>query len=166
LGEGWLTKINLSIGDASLGSVAILYQELRMTILCSVMNHVPSGKRHHNQGLEFSICHRCGCDMIRSEDAEWTRVPQGFRVIWREFGRTGDASSVAQRMHRLAPPPRRAARNGRPAPRRDPRGRPLAGAASMVSMLTKLGKLVSGDDSEMPMEKSGQYVICLPGPAH
>ena len=40
-----------------------------MTILCSVMNHVPSAKRHHNQGLEFSICHRCGCDMIRIEEA-------------------------------------------------------------------------------------------------
>jgi len=138
-----------------------------MTILCSVMNHVPSAKRHHNQGLEFSICHRCGCDMIRSEDAEWTQVPAGFRVVWREFGRVGDASSVAQRMHRLAPPPRRReARNARPAPRRDPRGRPLAGATSMVSVLSKLGKLVAGDESEKPMmEKNGQYVICLPGPS-
>lgn len=138
-----------------------------MTILCSVMSHVPSAKRHHNQGLEFSLCHRCGCDLIRIEEAgDWTQVPQGFRVVWREFGRTGDASSVAQRMHRLAPPPRRRdPRNARPAPRRDPRGRPLAGAASMVSMLSKLGRLVAGEESEKPlMEKHGQYVICLPGP--
>jgi hypothetical protein len=136
-----------------------------MTILCSVMNHVPSAKRHHNQGLEFSICHRCGCDMIRSDGAEWTQVPQGFRVVWRAFGRADDASSVADRMHRLAPPPRRAPRNARPAPRRDPRGRPLVGATSMVAMLGKLGKLVSGDEGERPMmEKNGQYVICLPGP--
>ena len=139
-----------------------------MTVLCSVMNHVPATRRHQNQGLEFSMCHRCGCDLIRSEEAgEWTQVPQGFRVVWREFGRTGDATSVAQRMHRLAPPlRRREPRNARPAPRRDPRGRPLAGATSMVAMLTRLGKLVTGDEAEKPMmEKNGQYVICLPGPS-
>ncbi|MDT8758366.1 hypothetical protein MZO42_06630 [Sphingomonas psychrotolerans] len=138
-----------------------------MTILCSVMKHVPSAKRHHNQGLEFSICHRCGCDMIRLAEAEeWTQVPEGFRVVWREFGREGAASDVAQRMHRLAPPARRREpRNARPAPRRDPRGRPLAGATSMVSVLGKLGKLIAGDETEQAMvEKNGQYVICLPGP--
>ncbi|WP_156022163.1 hypothetical protein [Sphingomonas sp. UNC305MFCol5.2] len=137
-----------------------------MTILCSVMDHVPATRRHHNQGLEFSMCHRCGCDLIRSEEAgEWTLVPQGFRVVWREFGRSDDAA-VAQRMHRVSPPRRRAPRNARPAPRRDPRGRPLAGATSMVAMLTKLGKLVAGDESEKSiMAKNGQYVICLPGPA-
>lgn len=139
-----------------------------MTLFCSVMNHVPAAKRHHNQGLEFSMCHRCGCDLIRTEETgEWTQVPQGFRVVWREFGRSDDASDVAQRMHRLAPPPRRReARGARPAPRRDPRGRPLAGATSMVTMLAKLGKLVAGDEGETPlMEKNGQYVICLPGPS-
>jgi len=137
-----------------------------MTILCSVMNHVPAAKRHQNQGLEFSMCHRCGCDLIRiDEAADWAPVPQGFRVVWREFGRPNDAADVAQRMRRLAPPPRREARGARPVPRRDPRGRPLAGATSMVSMLTKLGKLVAGDEGEKAlMEKNGQYVICLPGP--
>jgi hypothetical protein len=36
----------------------------------------------------------------------------------------------------------------------------------MVVMLGKLGKLVSGDESERPMlEKNDQYVICLPGPS-
>ncbi|NIJ20163.1 ferric-dicitrate binding protein FerR (iron transport regulator) [Sphingomonas naasensis] len=139
-----------------------------MTLFCTVMNHVPSARRHHNQGMEFSICHRCGCDMIRTDAAgDWTQVPQGFRVVWREFGRASDATDVAQRMHRLAPPARRReARNARPAPRRDPRGRPIAGATSMVAMLAKLGKLVAGDDGEKPlMEKNGQYVICLPGPS-
>lgn len=138
-----------------------------MTILCSVMNHVPATRRHHNQGLEFSLCHRCGCDLIRiDEAADWAPVPQGFRVVWREFGRADAAASVAQRIHRLTPPRRRAPRNARPAPRRDPRGRPLAGATSMVVMLGKLGKLVSGDESERPMlEKNDQYVICLPGPS-
>jgi len=138
-----------------------------MTILCSVMNHVPAAKRHQNQGLEFSLCHRCGCDLIRiDEAADWAPVPQGFRVVWREFGRPDDAADVAQRMRRLAPPPRREARNARPAPRRDPRGRPLAGATSMVSMLTKLGKLVAGDEGEKAgIDKNGQYVICLPGPS-
>lgn len=135
-----------------------------MTILCSVMDHVPSARRHRNQGLDFSLCHRCGCDLIRSEEAEWAPVPRGFRVVWREFGRADDSRDIA-RVHRLAPARRRAPRNARPAPRRDPRGRPLAGATSMVAMLAKLGKLVAGDESEKPI-MNGQYVICLPGPAY
>ena len=93
--------------------------------------------------------------MIRiDEAADWAPVPQGFRVVWREFGRADAAASVAQRMHRLAPPRRRAPRNARPAPRRDPRGRPLAGATSMVVMLGMMaGPLVAG----ILADRTGSY---------
>ncbi|MCW3836691.1 hypothetical protein ACFQ1E_12565 [Sphingomonas canadensis] len=142
-----------------------------MTLLCSVAGHTAETTHHHNQGLDFTRCHRCGCDLIRPEaDGEWTEVPKGFRVVWREFGRTGDAASVAARMGRMAPPPRREPRNARPQPKRDRRGKPLTGAMSMFGALSNLGKLVSGnhpvEDTEgRTMETSGQYVICLPAAA-
>ena len=139
-----------------------------MTLLCSVAGHSADTEHHQNQGLEFCSCHRCGCDLIRAQDKDWTEVPKGFRVVWREFGRAGDAASVASRMGRVAPPSRRRApRNGRPAPRRDPRGKPLMGAATMFGALSGLGKLLSNgepveDNEGRAMETSGQYVICLP----
>lgn len=143
-----------------------------MTLLCSVVGHVARTTHHHNQGLDFALCHHCGCDLIRPEDGDWTEVPKGFRVVWREFGRAGDAASVAARMQTLANPVprRRDPRGGRPKPKRDRRGKPLKGAASMFGTLAGLGKLITGnepveDNEGRPMEASGQYVICLPGAA-
>lgn len=136
-----------------------------MAILCSVMGHTPSAQRHQNQGLDFSLCHHCGCDLIRFADsAEWTKVPTGFQVVWREFGRVDEARSVAERMARMTPPRRRDPRGDRPKPRRDPRGRPFGGTGSMVGMLAKLGKLVGDEPAAdtAPIDKNGQYVICLP----
>jgi hypothetical protein len=139
-----------------------------MTLLCSVAGHAAQTIHHHNQGLDFTLCHRCGCDLVRAEAGDWTEVPSGFRVVWREFGRAGDAASVAARMGRTAPPPRRRdPRNARPRPRRDPRGRPLSGAASVFGALSGLGKLLSNgepveDNEGRAMETTGQYVICLP----
>ncbi len=143
-----------------------------MTLLCSVVGHSAGTTHLHNQGLDFCACHRCGCDLIRAErEGEWTEVPKGFRVVWREFGRAGDAASVAARMAGMAPPPRRREpRNARPKPRRDPRGKPLKGATSMFGTLAGLSKLIAGnepvqDNEGRPMETSGQYVICLPSAA-
>jgi hypothetical protein len=135
-----------------------------MTILCKLAGHSAGTTHHHNQGMEFAICHQCGCDLIRAETGDWTDVPKGFRIVWRECGRTGDAASVAARMQRMLPPRRRAPRNARPEPRRDPRGRPLRGATAMFGLFAGLGKLIEGDDDkEAPAkEANGQYVICLP----
>ncbi|RYY26448.1 MAG: hypothetical protein EOP62_09945 [Sphingomonadales bacterium] len=136
-----------------------------MTILCTIAGHTAGTTHHQNQGLDFAICHRCSCDLIRSEDGDWTEVPKGFRVVWREFGREGDAASVAGRMQRMAPPPRRREpRGARPKPRRDPRGRPLKAAGSMIGMLAGLRSLIEGDENaDTPgIEANGQYVICLP----
>ncbi|RYD57505.1 MAG: hypothetical protein EOP60_04150 [Sphingomonadales bacterium] len=38
-----------------------------------------------------------------TEDTDWTDVPLGFRVVWRQDGDAGDAALVAERMKRLAP---------------------------------------------------------------
>lgn len=137
-----------------------------MSIRCSVIGHAAGTTHHHNQGLDFAICHHCGCDLVRPEGGEWSEVPKGFRVVWREFGRASDAASVASRMARANHPPRRRdPRGARPKLHRDPRGRPLRGAASMARALAHLGKLVSGEpeDDTPGIEPNGQYVICLPG---
>ncbi|RYE02939.1 MAG: hypothetical protein EOP61_06670 [Sphingomonadales bacterium] len=134
-------------------------------MLCTIAGHSAGTTHHRNQGLDFAICHHCGCDLIRAEGKDWTEVPKGFRIVWREFGRAGDAASVAARMQRMAPPPRRRdARNARPKPRRDPRGKPFRGAASMIGMLAGLRTLIEGDETAdtQAMEPNGQYVICLP----
>ncbi|WP_448664168.1 hypothetical protein ACG3SL_05690 [Sphingomonas sp. CJ20] len=136
-----------------------------MAILCSVLGHVAMADRHCNQGLEFALCHHCGCDLIRSEgEADWAPVPAGFRVVWREFGRAGDAASVAQRMARMAEPARRDLRSLQAAPRRAPRKRPIRGATAMVGTLVNLRHLVAADEmaDRSGVESSGQYVICLP----
>lgn len=137
-----------------------------MLIVCSVIGHVPVATRHCNQGLEFSLCHYCGCDLIRDlEGGEWAQVPAGFRVVWREFGREGDAAAVAQRMATMAPPPRRRGpRNARPAPRRDPRGRPIKGMTAMMGTLASLARLVGDDSPDSAAADPGPGgVICLPG---
>jgi hypothetical protein len=136
-----------------------------MTLLCTVAGHVACATRHHNQDLEFTACHHCGCDLIRAEaDGDWTEVPKGFRVVWREFGRAGDAASVAARMAGMAHAPRRRdPRNARPVPHRDTRSRPvsakpfsarpLSGMTTMVGTLSMLGKLIAGDDVAEPSSK-------------
>ena len=89
-----------------------------MSILCTLAGHVPLSFHHRNQGFEFSLCHHCGCDLIRAE-GDWVEVPIGFRVIWRSVAAGDDAASIAERMRRSQepPPPRRHPRNhARPFP--------------------------------------------------
>jgi hypothetical protein len=137
-----------------------------MTGLCNMVGHTADSVHHHNQGLDFSSCHQCGCDLIREPEGDWTEVPRGFRVVWREFGRSGDAASVAARMRRNAPPPpRRAPRNAPAKRRRDPRGRPVGAAINMFGALSQLGKLLRTTEPPADceaMEANGQYVILLP----
>jgi hypothetical protein len=137
-----------------------------MSIRCSMLGHDAGTAHHHNQGLEFAICHHCACDLVRAEDQDWTEVPRGFRVVWREFGRTADAAAVAARMHRAAATPRRRdPRNARPKPHRDRRGRPIRGATSVIGMFAGLGGLLDSEPAsdDAAEDPSGQYVICLPG---
>jgi hypothetical protein len=134
-----------------------------MTMLCSLAGHCAGTLHHRNQGLDFAVCHRCGCDLVRSGEDDWAEVPKGFRVVWREFGRESDAGAVAARMARMAriAPPSRSTALRR---WRNQRGHPLKGAASVIGLLANLRKVIGRDESdEAPAtEATGQYVICLP----
>jgi hypothetical protein len=55
---------------------------MNMSILCFIQGHSPSEERIWNRGYSFSKCRRCSCDMIRS-DCDWTVVPRGHRVVWK-----------------------------------------------------------------------------------
>ena len=136
-----------------------------MRMRCSVMGHAAGTTHHHNQGLDFAVCHHCGRDLVRPAGGEWSEVPEGFQIVWREFGRASDAASVADRMARKPLPPRRRdPRNARPAPRRDPRGRPFSAGFGMIGALANLGRLVNGEaeDDSAGVEPSSLYVIRLP----
>jgi hypothetical protein len=53
-----------------------------MSLLCFAAKHAARTGEIWNQGLYFSSCRRCGCDMVRA-DRVWERVPHGFRIVWR-----------------------------------------------------------------------------------
>jgi hypothetical protein len=132
-----------------------------MTILCSVLGHTAEATHRHNEGLDFTTCHHCGCDLIRAEGKSWSPVPKGFRVVWRAFGRECDALDVVARMQRNLTPPRRRAPRNAPAPAlRDRRTRPLSGTASLFGALTNLRDLLStaaedvADVSDAPVQKA------------
>jgi hypothetical protein len=132
-----------------------------MSVTCSVFGHLAGSTHTHNQGLDFTTCHACGCDLMRSEDAEWTKVPDGFSVVWREFGRTDEAGLVAERLARIAPDPCR----------KPPRGawsRPRGGQrrkSGMIGVLRELRDLLETcehHEDNQSIEPNGQYVIHLP----
>lgn len=53
-----------------------------MALLCSVGRHATQPSDICNQGLYFSTCRRCGCDMIGSA-VKWKPVPRNKQVVWR-----------------------------------------------------------------------------------
>lgn len=136
-----------------------------MSLICSVMGHTAQSVHHHNQGLDFALCHKCGCDLVRAEDGDWTEVPKGFRVVWREFGREADAGAVAARMQRHAPAPRRREPRGAPPKQRRDRRGPAPRGPSLMSVFGNLGDLLRESDPQHDpeaIEPNGQYVIRLP----
>jgi hypothetical protein len=139
-----------------------------VTLLCSIAGHSAQTTHRRNQGLDFSICHHCGRDLIRTALGEWTQVPRGLRVVWREPASFGEVPSVRDRMNTMGRPPRRREpRSVRPAPRRDPRGRPLEGVTAMFGILVNLGRLVGGDVPDDVQGRSSRSTpIRLPGALH
>lgn len=140
-----------------------------MTLLCSIAGHSAQATHRRNQGLDFSICHHCGCDLIRTAYGDWTQIPKGMRVVWHEPARFGDGPPVRERIDAMGRPPRRREpRNARPAPRRDPRGRPLEGTTAMFGILARLGRLVSNSDIPEDVQPAPAYAkpIPLPGAIH
>jgi hypothetical protein len=61
-----------------------------MSLLCFSGKHAARTSGVWNQGLHFSSCRRCGCDMIRADKA-WEAVPLGFRIVWRPAMRPGQS---------------------------------------------------------------------------
>jgi hypothetical protein len=136
-----------------------------MTLLCTMMGHTAAATHHRNDGVEFALCHHCACDLIRLDGGDWSEVPAGFKVVWRETSAPA-AMKVSDRLTRQAPPRRRDPRSARPAPRRDPRGRPFGGMGSIMGALTHLGDLVSRDEDveAIAARKKKDSVIRLPSP--
>ena len=136
-------------------------------LLCSVTGHTADTVHHHNQGLDFASCHRCECDLIRAEGGDWTRVPKGFRVVWREFGRHDDAGSVAARMAAHAQPPRRRTpRNAIVEPPRDRRnaGKPMPGLLALMQGIA-LARDIDGEQQDTipaPHLAESDSIIRLP----
>jgi hypothetical protein len=61
-----------------------------MSLLCFAGKHAARPSEIWNQGLYFSSCRRCGCDMVRA-DKVWEPVPNGFRIVWRRAERPDQA---------------------------------------------------------------------------
>lgn len=137
-----------------------------MPAMCALAGHAVRS-HHHQHGIDFALCRRCGREVIRAGEGAWKASPAGFHTVWREFGRAADAAWVVARMARGAPVPRRREpRYAPPESPRDRRGRPIRGVASMFGSLAHLAGLIAGEE---PIEDDGrtgakrEYVICLPG---
>lgn len=61
-----------------------------MSLLCFAGKHAARTGEIWNQGLYFSSCRRCGCDMVRADEV-WAPVPHGFRIVWRLMERPEQA---------------------------------------------------------------------------
>jgi hypothetical protein len=64
-----------------------------MSLRCLAGKHAARTRETWNQGLYFSSCRRCGCDMVRAEKI-WETVPQGFRIVWRRVERPEQAGTA------------------------------------------------------------------------
>ncbi len=129
-----------------------------MALLCRILGHAAGSVHHHNQGLEFSICMRCGDDLLRREGAwDWSPLPKGTKVVWRRDGRGIDSDQVAARM--AGPPPRRHATRalpqGWPNPSRR-REHPLRGK---VEMLQTLGTMMFYDMTDRSRTPAPQWKL-------
>jgi predicted RNA-binding Zn-ribbon protein involved in translation (DUF1610 family) len=55
-----------------------------MPVLCTLGQHRPSVEDEvWNKGWYFTICTRCGANLVRTGSGKW-HVPKGKQVVWRE----------------------------------------------------------------------------------
>lgn len=142
-----------------------------MALLCRLLGHTALDTHHHNQGLDFALCARCGVDLIRGGGADdWDELPRGTRVVWRTSRQGTDAAAVAARMARGPVPRRHRPRHrpldqGRGAGLRPPRPHRMRGR---TVLLTLCGKFVLAGIADRftraPADDDEGAVIYLPAP--
>ncbi|MEN2712761.1 hypothetical protein ACQKOH_03060 [Sphingomonas sp. NPDC092331] len=105
---------------------------------CRLLGHAAMPTHYRSGEREFSLCIRCGDDLLRATGAEeWEEIPAGQKVVWRRRDRGGSAAAVAERMA-LPPAPRRhRPRNAAPVETRGQRrARPRRAGMTMLLGLT------------------------------
>lgn len=70
----------------------------RLPLLCRAGRHRPLRETVWNRGFYFSMCTRCGVDLVRAAGERWHR-PRGAKVVWRTAPpanyRQGELTSTA-----------------------------------------------------------------------
>lgn len=134
---------------------------------CHLLGHAAMPTHFRNGETEFSLCIRCGDDLLRAIGAEeWQEVPAGQKVVWRRRDHGGSAAAVAERMT-LPPAPRRhLPRNPAPVQTRGSRrARPQRAGVGMLLGLT--GRFVMAsifDGLRRPARPAPAPVRLLPAP--
>ncbi|NYT39770.1 hypothetical protein HZY97_03290 [Sphingomonas sp. R-74633] len=133
---------------------------------CHLLGHAAMPTHYRNGETEFSICIRCGDDLLRPIDAEeWAEVPAGQKVVWRRRATGASAAAVAERMA-LAPAPRRhRPRDGSAIEFGQRRARPhRAGAAMLLGLTSRFVMASIFDGLRRPARPAPQPVRLLPAP--
>jgi hypothetical protein len=133
---------------------------------CHLLGHAAMPTHYRNGETEFSLCIRCGDDLLRPIGAEeWEEVPAGQKVVWRRRATGASATAVAERM-RLAPAPRRhRPRDGSATESGQRRARPHRAGVTMLLGLT--GRFVMAsifDGLRRPARPVSPPVRLLPAP--
>lgn len=134
---------------------------------CRLLGHAAMPTHYRSGDNEFSLCIRCGDDLLRAIGAEeWQEVPAGQKVVWRRRDQGGSAAAVAERMALPPAPLRHRPRNPAPAATRGSRRtRPQRAGAAMLLGLT--GRFVMAsivDGLRRPARPAPQPVRLLPAP--
>lgn len=134
---------------------------------CHLLGHAAMPTHYRNGETEFTLCIRCGEDLLRPIGAEeWAEVPTGQKVVWRRRATGASAAAVAERMT-LAPAPRRhRPRNAAPVEARGTRrARPQRAGVTMLLGLTSRFVMASIFDSlRRPARPAPAPVRLLPAP--
>ncbi|MDG2532626.1 hypothetical protein P6144_03115 [Sphingomonas sp. HITSZ_GF] len=135
---------------------------------CCLLGHAAMPTHYRNGETEFSLCIRCGDDLLRAVDGEeWAEVPAGHKVVWRRRDQGSTAAAVAERMT-LPPAPRRhRPRHAAPIEARGQRRtRPYrAGVAMLVGLTGRFVMASIFDRLRRPARPVPQPVRLLPAPA-
>lgn len=137
------------------------------TLRCRLLGHAAMPTHYRSGEAEFSLCLRCGDDLLRAIGAEdWEEVPAGQKVVWRRRAAGASAAAVAERMtlpaaplrHRPRNPPAAAIRGSR-------RTRPRrAGVAMLIGLTGRFVMASIFDGLRCPAPPAPQPVRLLPAP--